>query len=399
MDNQLNAESCVIRSLLADPEQVLPELDFLEPGDFIDTHLGHIFRVARDLWQKKEPLSTESIAITLKIPVSEISSYEWHPPSQAAYFGRIVRKESFGRKVRSGISELASVEGLPPDEQLSRIDDWVSTLHLMNDGGQERSDAASCIEEVSRATSSFGLDKPIMTGIRPIDHIRPIGLRPGHIWIMGGYTGSGKTTVAVQFGANVLEQDGGVVYFSLEMTREEIARQHLAYMGNFSATDIPRGLVPAQSLAPIEARLRGMPLWIHETIFSFPAMLSQVRRHQHQHKVSLVIIDHVQLTRGKGTIYERMERLSGEMKEAAKALSITILGLSQVNNASIREEKARLIEYKGGGDLAAIADVAIMLQASHPNLEILFPKNRSCATGKKTMKFRANYSGIEELPS
>ena len=127
-------------------------------------------------------------------------------------------------------------------------------------------------------------------------------------------------------------------------------------------------------------------------------MVSQVKKRQHEKPISLVIVDYVQLLRSSGSLFERMARAAGDLKEQAKALGVSILALSQVNHQSQQVPNSNLIEYKGGGDLAASSEVALMLvPESDRDMTLQIRKNKHGQVGKIKMRYRDNFSGMVEI--
>lgn len=402
---KIEAEHRLILSLLSGPEDALPEIaDFLQPSDFAQGEYGHIFGAARGLWIEKAPVNEITIAERLGMSVAKLTGLtrspdDWEAPSRAKHYARIVHDAAFNRGFTAAAGELQKLNGThSPEQKLGELDALSSALHDKL-GSKETADSKSCIAKVRQAMRNYR--KPgsvVATGLDCLDQAVPCGLQPGHLWILGGYTSTGKTTIAAQLAAEALKRDKGVVFFTLEMTQEEIARRILAYEIDAGSNKLLMGLVDESGLEKTMEEYEDRPLWIYESVFSLPAMISRVKKCQHEHPVTLVVIDYVQLVKAKGSLFDRMSYVAAGLKEQAKSLGVTILALSQVNHQSQREPSSGLIEFKGGGDLAASAEVALMLVTGKDrNIDLLVRKNKHGRCGQKKLRFRENYSGVEEM--
>jgi replicative DNA helicase len=202
--------------------------------------------------------------------------------------------------------------------------------------------------------------------------------------------------------ASVLQQGHGAVVFTLEISREEMMRKLLAFHVNVGATNILMSRVDKGVLGEAMQHARKKwPLWIYEHASDLASIWSLTRARQHDAHIGLVVIDYTQNLRAKGSsMFERMSGISQELKAKAKEYGVCILALSQVNHASIRDPNDSLIEFKGGGDLAAASEVSLMLRAIKnavvPSVQLQIRKNKYGPCGEFDMLWRDNYSGMVE---
>ena len=87
-----------------------------------------------------------------------------------------------------------------------------------------------------------------------------------------------------------------------------------------------------------------------------------------------------------------------KLQKMAKELQVTMIVLSQVNNAAMRDESG-VIGLKGAGELAAAADIVLWLKRSKDHerhLDCQVKKNRPVGkTGIIPLQFSENWTKIE----
>lgn len=240
---------------------------------------------------------------------------------------------------------------------------------------------------------------------------RSIAPSPGHLVVMAGRPGQGKTAAALQWTARVCEEGGSVLYFSLEMTAPELlCRLALPVMRaggcEVNGTDLLRGEVPGEALAALNdalAIVQGWPLWIDDTPRRTGAEIrGRVAAQSAVGPLGMVVVDHIGLCGGIGRDrVNELADLTGSLKAAAKAHGTMILALSQLN----RQVEARtpprpmLADLRDSGAIEQDADSVIMLWrpgyyelpgAGHLDAELVVAKARHGRPGTITADFHGS---------
>src|SRR5690606_6315116 len=81
----------------------------------------------------------------------------------------------------------------------------------------------------STTTAERAMHETMSTGVRGLNAILPGGLPRGHLYLLEGDPGAGKTTLALQFLLEGRDRGEQVLYCTLSETRseiEQIARSH-----------------------------------------------------------------------------------------------------------------------------------------------------------------------------
>lgn len=124
-------------------------------------------------------------------------------------------------------------------------------------------------------------------------------------------------------------------------------------------------------------------------------------------KVELIIVDYLQLVRGKGdTRQQQVGDVTRTLKALAKDLNIPIIGLAQLNRGiDGREDKRpRLSDLRESGDIEQDADLVGLLyriecgpdSPMYGKAELLIAKHRNGPTGKVDLQFEGHFCRFRE---
>ena len=229
------------------------------------------------------------------------------------------------------------------------------------------------------------------TGIDSID-VSLTGLIPTHTWVVGAYTGTGKTFFAIQIAINVLRQGGKVAFFSLEMDRISM---YLRVLGNMCG--IPAMILLEDNLSEheqerkikAEEELDGYKdsFFLYDNAYTVDQIKIKAKRQKIKTGLDLFILDYVQNIKGTENIYERMSNAAVEFQAFAKELTMTVMLMSQISNEG-GKSSGGVIQYKGAGELAAVADVGLWLTRvkDAPNqMQLTVRKARHGISGQEYM--------------
>lgn len=404
MDNVMLAERRLLASIFQKPNRVLPDvINALKSSDFTDDTHGKVYSSMLTLWNQGDSIEELSISDSCGVSVAEMTTWqlgEYESSNDAPGYTKIIKRAAIRRTFNEDVHKIAERIDLPIEERLKMMDDLSLSTHERMSSAK-RVDTSTVLDEMLTEVKSLRGKIPIKIGIDSLDEAIPCGLQRGHLWILGGYTSTGKTTLgSAQMVAEVAMRGAGAAVFTLEMTRAEIMRKIVGYVMDEGSTNILKGMVKDEVLAKAMARVRRMPIFIDDESNSLPQILAKIRKLQTKHDIRFVVIDYLQLLKGSGSLFDRMSYVANELKRQVKQLGLTILGLSQVNQVSMRENNDALIEYKGGGDIAAAAELCLMLTRksneaeNRHEMKLHIRKNKHGACYKFDMEYRPNFSGL-----
>lgn len=217
----------------------------------------------------------------------------------------------------------------------------------------------------------------IETGLQDLDGLTG-GLLPGNLVIVAGRPHMGKTSLALQFAEHICEKAPGVM-FSLESSRREIAGRliewHRGRMGRDKAVD----------------KVFKLNLFIDDTAgLSTGMMRARLRRLKKRHGISLVVVDYLQLVRGKADTREQeVASISRDLKQMAKEFEVPVVALSQLSRkVEERSDKRPMMsDLRESGAIEQDADLIELVyrpdyydakyEGSVAESEIIVAKNRN----------------------
>lgn len=145
-----------------------------------------------------------------------------------------------------------------------------------------------------------------------------------------------------------------VGYFSLEMSKEELSDRLLVAQADIDAWRLKTGkLTPTdfERLSEAMGVLAEAPLFIDDTPgISVLEMRTKARRLKSEHNLGLIVVDYLQLVKGRGqeNRVQEVAEISQGLKNLARELKIPVLALSQLSRA---------IEHRGSGSSPQLADL------------------------------------------
>lgn len=256
---------------------------------------------------------------------------------------------------------------------------------------------ADAVDETVNAYQGHG--SLLRTGIGPVDRIIK-GLGPDNLCLIGGATSMGKTAVTVEIASNLAYSGSGVVFVSLEMTRQELVNRMIAAKArvdhekardaaSLTEDEMKKWVVASQEVS--KGAMRIVPKHIRDV----PAIYSSVKRcglDFESGKPSLVIVDYAQLVRAAGKdIRERMTEVSISLKHLAGMVGCPVLAVVQLSrDFSSREDKRpHLFDIKETGQFENDADQVIMCHREEYYLTRQGPK--ADKTGNITAQARSDW--------
>jgi replicative DNA helicase len=192
------------------------------------------------------------------------------------------------------------------------------------------------------------------------------GLRPGHLWVIGGFSSVGKSAWACNMALDALQHLGKkVAIISAEMTQEQYVIRMLSILSGVDQTSIRDGYTT--SLEQAQALERAQEFLAVDNLY-------------------VLIIDFLQNIEGSSHDEVKDAReVALECQRLAKELQITVVAMSQLSNAMAQQDDAEggrgeYYAFKGSGAIKDAADIAIMLRRKRrdqsPILSVEIKKNR-----------------------
>ena len=208
----------------------------------------------------------------------------------------------------------------------------------------------------------------IPTGISMLDRVIT-GLNKSDLIILGARPGMGKTSFALNIATNVaVKANKTVCFFSLEMTRDQLAQRVLSGEAAIKSEKMRTGdLSPEEWTRLVQAgeHISKAPIYFDETSgITVPEMKAKVRR---LGNVDLIIIDYLGLMQSATRKENRVQEVSDitrNLKAMAKELNVPVIACAQLSRATEdkgKSHKPSLSDLRESGSIEQDADIVLFL--------------------------------------
>ena len=433
----LEAEQSVLGAVLLDNNALYTAFELITQDDFYKDSNRKIFVAMTELLEKNEPIDIITLAEHLRNKgdldtvggTQYLTSLVSAIPTSAnvRFHSKIVREKSMVRGLLRSVTDIARNVYETDQDAEELIDYAEKTIFDLSE--KRISPSFSVLKDVIK--DSFQMieqlyDKKetvtgVPTGFKGLDELTT-GLQNSDLIIIGGRPSMGKTAfslnIAQHVGVNMKEP---VAVFSLEMSKEQLAFRMLCSEAMVNSNDIRKGFIKKDDwhkLTSAAGRLADSPIYIDDSsAISVLEMRAKARRLKVEHGLSLIIVDYLQLMRGRGNAERReqeISEISRSLKGLAKELRVPVIALSQLNRGvetRTGTKKPTLADLRESGAIEQDADVIIFLyrdevynkdkDENKGKAEIIVSKQRNGPTGEITLSFLSHctrfmdYSGRE----
>ena len=248
------------------------------------------------------------------------------------------------------------------------------------------------LETIAMASSAYKNEEGIVgvpTGLKDLDD-RLGGLHKQDLLIIAGRPSMGKTALATNIAFNAAkklldkEKKSSIVFFSLEMSSEQLSTRILSEQSRIKSNDIRRGKINQdefEKFIETSKNLENLPLFIGDTpAITISTLSNRARRIKRMYGLDLVVVDYIQLMKSgnyknEGRVQEIGEITQG-LKALAKELDVPVLALSQLSRAVEQrdDKKPQLADLRESGSIEQDADVVMFVYREEYYLEKLEPK-------------------------
>ena len=212
----------------------------------------------------------------------------------------------------------------------------------------------------------------IATSFTDLDKLTS-GLQRSDLIIVAGRPSMGKTAFCLNIAQHAALSNGGIPVgiFSLEMSKEQLVMRLLSSEAEVDFGKLRTGMIRDTDwnrIGKAAGRLYTAPIYIDDTpALSILELRARARRLKKEHGLELLVVDYLQLMRGRTTSLDRREQeiseISRFLKALAKELNIPVIAISQLNRmVEQREDKRpRLADLRESGAIEQDADVIIFI--------------------------------------
>jgi replicative DNA helicase len=208
----------------------------------------------------------------------------------------------------------------------------------------------------------------LATGLVDLDKILS-GLENGGLYVLAGRPAMGKTAAALSMAMNVATRGSPVLFFSLEMSAEQLTHRvnaRYAETSMWAQKNGPKDL-NFHNLVDAQHALANVPLSIIDRAgLSAEQIVSKAHEAARRQRPRLIVIDHLGIIAARDARVPRVYQVA-EMtmlfKALAKELDVPILLLHQLNRGVEGRDDKRpsLADLRDSGSVEQDADVVMLL--------------------------------------
>lgn len=412
--HSVQSEQSVLGALLIDNASWYRIADLLTPDDFYRKEHRLIYGAISRLADQNEPFDLVTLTESLERSgdldevggMPNLIRLADETPSAAnikAYAG-VVKECAVQRKLISTATRIIedAYGKTPPFDAINRAEaEFLAiTENSTEKGPRSLAEIASgfYFEELDKR-SVDGHSRGLHSGFVDFDRLTG-GLRPGQLAVFAARPGVGKSTFAQNVAKYVaLSQGKAVLFFSLEMSSDELMDRFMSMVGEIPHADILQGKLDRGDFPKAADAINRAPLYIDDSPGLF---INQIRaralRMKRKHGLALLVVDYLQLVRERSeNRLQEVSAISRSLKSLAKELQVPVIALSQLNRNSEGRVNGRplLSDLRESGAIEQDADLVSFLYSESNLIVLEIAKQRSGPIGKIYLTPRLEFCRFE----
>lgn len=429
--HQIEAEQSLLGGILIDNQGLPSALEVLKGDEFYrDTH-RIIFRAIQELFERNEPVDLITVADFL-IEKNQLETVggatylaslaEMVPSAtNVQTYAKIINEKALLRRLIQAANEIMAwcyAGGKSVEEILDHTEGAIFNI-TENRIRSSYFPLKEVVKKSIEVIESFQENREMVTGVpshfADLDKLTA-GFQPSDLIIIAARPSMGKTALALNIARNAALESGiPVGFFSLEMSKEQLAMRLLCSEARVDSHKIRTGFLSRQECAKMltaAGYFMDAALYIDDTpAISSLELRAKARRMKADRGLGMIVVDYLQLMRSReGT--ERREQeiseISRSLKALAKEINIPVIALSQLNRKveERHDKRPQLSDLRESGAIEQDADLIAFIyrdevynQATTEKgiAEINISKQRNGPTGKVKLAYINSYTRFENL--
>lgn len=424
----LESEREIVGAILSYGNKAMDGLGDLSERHFYDKQYGMAFLALRELLGDDKPHDLFTVTDRLDgdgaLQDKLIDAMRNSASINVKRYADIVIERANAREAfflaQKLIYDLHAGKGYGADEQIQNLARALDDLAVSREDTDATFDAAELMRiglaEFERRVDCGGEFTGLETGIKSLDD-KLMGLQGGSLYVMGGRPGMGKTAASMTIADNVSEKyanDGAVLVFNLEMSKEQLGLRALSATVGISLSDLQKGYggdsgenydkaVPAAA----KALKRKMFVDVRADI-TIGKIRAKARQVKNKHGLTLIVIDYLGLIDEPNKRFDsennRIAWITRQIKKIAKELDVPVLLLAQLSRKVEERADKRpvMADLRDSGAIEQDADAIIFCyrdgyytkDKTDDMLELIVAKQRMGETGTAFACFEGRYSRV-----
>ena len=386
----IEAEQSLLGGLLVDAESMNKVADIIGSADFYRDSHSKIFALITDLYERNDAIDMITISSLARDRgilegiggVTYLNTLVDLMPSSAniAHYAKMVKEKSLLRRLMNVATEIIE-KGFDAE---TNVDGYIDEAEKMIFQVAEnkfkpaffpiKDFVMENVKTIERLYDKKQTVTGIATGFTDLDKLTS-GLQNSDLIIVAGRPSMGKTAFAMniaQHVATMKENSVPVGIFSMEMSKEQLVTRLLSSESDIEHTKLRTGTLSSAEwprLAEAAGRLSDASMFIDDSpALSVLELRARSRRLKKEHGLGLLVVDYLQLMRGRAGADRReqeISEISRFLKALAKELNIPVIAISQLNRApeqrAENDRRPRLADLRESGAIEQDADVIMFI--------------------------------------
>jgi replicative DNA helicase len=436
--HSIEAESSVLGGLLLDCEAFERVSDLLVASDFYRYEHQRVYEAIAALVNASKPADVITVFEHLRALGLEestgglgyLNALAQYVPSASNIrrYSEIVREKAVLRRLAKVGDEITTSAFQPAGRPVAQVLDEAeqSVFNIGEDHARQKQGfkslealAVNLMDKVVERADNPNDVIGVATGFYDLDRLTS-GLQPGDMVVLAARPSMGKTALAINIAEHVaFEEKLPVAVFSMEMGADQLALRIVGSIGRIDQGHLRTGKLTDEEwprLTEAIEKMRGVQLHIDETAgLTSSALRANARRLARQcgGKLSLIVVDYLQLMSGGGGSEENRATELGEisrgLKMLAKELGCPVIALSQLNRSVEQrpDKRPMMSDLRESGAIEQDADIIMFIYrdeyytkeaCKEPGVaEIIIAKQRNGPTGTVKLAFQKNLTRFESL--
>lgn len=431
----LDAEKSLLGAVLIDDEVLANISDRLKPNDFYDKRHAAVYGAMYRLYEHHKPIDLLTLSDEMakkgelenvggSAYLTELTNYVPTAAHAETYADMIAQKAVRRRliKASSDIAELGFDEDKNIQELLEKAEAElfsVSDTNVKQDLVSLEQILTESFDRIEELHRDKGKLRGLTTGWRDLDKMTA-GLQRSDLIVLAARPAMGKSTLVSNLAYSLASREKqAVLFFSLEMSKEQLTDRMLAEAAGVDAWKIRTGDLSDGDFEKLSSAMGEMaeaPIYIDDTPgLSVLEMRTKARRVAHNQPLGLIIVDYLQLMQGsgRGNDFNRVQEvseISRGLKLIARELNVPVVALSQLSRSveSRSPQIPQLADLRESGSIEQDADIVMFIYREdyyNPETDrqhitdLIIAKHRNGPTGRIELYFhpeRLRFMSLEK---
>jgi replicative DNA helicase len=429
----IEAEQSVLGGILIENEAINRVTEILDADDFYRDAHRKIFDALINLSERDEP--SDLITLTNELRkidqldsvggASYLAALIDSVPTAAniEYYAKIVKEKAILRKLIQTSTEIITqsyqdrgdVEGFLDEAERAIFE--ISEKRVRPSFYPIREIVKQSFTTIERLFKKKEAVTGVPSGFKELDRMTA-GFQPSDLIIIAGRPSMGKTAFCLDVAEYAaIENKIPVAIFSLEMSKEQLVIRMLCSQANVEGTRLRTGYLNESDwpkLTIAAGNLSEAPIYIDDTAaLSALELRAKARRLKSEYGLGMVIIDYLQLMKGRARVESRQQEISEisrSLKALAKELNIPVIAVSQLSRKTEERtgNRPQLSDLRESGAIEQDADLILFIyrdevynrSEDNPNrgkAEVIIGKQRNGPIGKIDLAFLDKFTTFKDL--